>query len=92
MQVFTPGRPANVAHCALLDSVKTMDKAKQNAVLWFGEILQRRLYLELGYSSINQYAQQALGFSKTRTGDFLQMCKRLDRLPQVKNELADTHT
>jgi 5-methylcytosine-specific restriction endonuclease McrA len=89
MQNFAPGRSAKVAHASLLSAVKTMDQAKQNAVLWFGDILQRRLYLELGYSSINQYAQQSLGFSKTRTGDFLQMCKRLDRLPEVKKELAD---
>lgn len=88
MQIFTPGRPAQAAHAALLAAVKTMDQAQQNAVLWFGDILQRRLYLELGYSSINQYAQQGLGWSKTRTGDFLQLCRRLDKLPEVKHELA----
>ena len=58
-------------------------------LLWFGEILSRKLYQDLGYSSINQYAQQALGFSRTRTGDFLQLCRKLDKLPAIKREVAE---
>jgi 5-methylcytosine-specific restriction endonuclease McrA len=53
-------------------------------VLWFGDILDRQLYRELGFSSINQYAKMELGFSTSRTGDYLQLCRRLKKLPQVK--------
>ncbi|MEN8008688.1 MAG: HNH endonuclease, partial [Candidatus Krumholzibacteriota bacterium] len=42
------------------------------------------LFLELGYSSINQYAAVELGFSTSRTGDFIMLCRRLKKLPKVK--------
>ncbi len=47
------------------------------AVLWFGEIMRRGLYRKLGYSSINQYARTELKFSKTRTGDFIQLARKI---------------
>jgi 5-methylcytosine-specific restriction endonuclease McrA len=89
MHPFVPGQSAYAAHSALKTAVQTMDSAQQNAVLWFGEILSRKLYQDLGYSSINQYAQQALGFSRTRTGDFLHLCRKLDKLPAIKREVAE---
>ncbi len=89
MRPFVPGQSAHATHSALKAAVQTMDSAQQNAVLWFGEILSRKLYQDLGYSSINQYAQQALGFSRTRTGDFLQLCRKLDKLPAIKREVAE---
>lgn len=84
MTEFRTNQPASVAHAALKATVQTMEKAKQNAVLWFGDILERKLYCELGYSSINQYASQELGFSSSRTGDFLNICRKLEKLPKVK--------
>ena len=88
MTKFRPGQSAAAAHSALKSATKTMDQAHQNAVLWFGEIQERRLYRDLGFSSINQYAQQALGFSKTRTGDFVQLCGKLEKLPLIKEQVA----
>ena len=88
MTHYQPGLSAHATHSALKSAVKTMDAAHQNAVLWFGEILQRQLYRDLGYSSINQYAQVALGFSPSRTGDFLQLCRKLEKLPKVKDQVA----
>jgi 5-methylcytosine-specific restriction endonuclease McrA len=66
---FEHRKPAEFAHRALRKSLRAEENARQCAVLWFGEIMRRKLYRELGYSSINRYARQALGFSKTRTGD-----------------------
>jgi hypothetical protein len=51
--------------------------------LWFAEILKRRLFTELGYSSIYQYAAEELGFSSTRTGDFKRLAEKLEALPRV---------
>ena len=87
MTEFRSGQPASAAHTALKTALGAMEKAKQNAVLWFAEILDRKLYRELGYSSINQYAKQELGFSASRTGDFLSICRCLKRLPKVKSKL-----
>lgn len=81
---FEHRKPAKFAHRALVTSVRAEENARQCAVLWFGEIMKRRLYRELGYPSINQYARQALGFSKTRTGDYVRLVNKLEKLPAVK--------
>ncbi len=88
MLKYQPGQPADHVHTALKSALNTMEKAQQCAVLWFGEILERKLYRELGYSSINQYAKLELGFSSSRTGDFLQLCRKLKQLPRVKEKVA----
>ena len=85
---FEPRKSAKFAHQALVDSVRAEENARQCAVLWFGEIMRRRLYRELGFSSINRYAREALGFSKTRTGDFVQLVNKLEKLPAVKESVA----
>ena len=60
---FRPDQSAGQAHRALKQSVAIMDRAQHCAVLWFAEIWQRKLYRQLGYSSMNQYAAEELGFS-----------------------------
>ncbi len=88
MLKYHPGQSANHVHTALKSALQTMENAQQCAVLWFGEILERKLYRELGYGSINQYAKLELGFSSSRTGDFLQLCRKLKKLPRVKEKVA----
>lgn len=85
---FASNQSAARVHASLCQSLKAMESARQCAVLWFAEVMRRRLYEELGYSSINQYARQDLGFSKTRTGDFISLAQRLDRLPVVREAMA----
>jgi 5-methylcytosine-specific restriction endonuclease McrA len=87
MTEFTTGQSARVAHASIKSSLKTRDAAQQCAVLWFEEILERKLYKALGYSSINQYAKVALGFSKSHTGEFLQLCRTFKKLPKVKQKV-----
>ena len=85
---FEPHKPARFADAALKKSMHTMEQAQQSSVLWFGEIMGRRLYRKLGYSSINQYAHAELKFSKTRTGDFVQLARKLEQLPEVRKSVA----
>ena len=87
MREFTPGQSADVVHSSLKTAVRAMEKAQQNAVLWFGEVLDRKLYQELGYSSMNQYAEQELGFSKTKASDFMGICRKLKSLPKIEEGL-----
>ena len=68
---FQAGRCAGDAHESLLSTLQALDKAQHCAVLWFADIQNRRLYRELGYSSMRQYATRALKFSRSRCGDFL---------------------
>lgn len=84
---FQPDSSPFAANNAMKLSVKTMARARHCAVVWFADIVRRKLFRELGYSSIYQYAKIELGFSSTRTGDFLRLVKKLDGLPQLKQEL-----
>jgi hypothetical protein len=65
-----------------------MDDARQCAVLWFGEVMRRRLFRAFGHSSINQYAIRELGFSKSRTDDFVRLARKLEDLPVVREAVA----
>ncbi|MEN8008407.1 MAG: HNH endonuclease [Candidatus Krumholzibacteriota bacterium] len=87
MPEFRPGHSAGQAHQALKQSVEIMDRAQHCAVLWFGEIMKRRLFRNLGYSSMYQYASEELGFSTTRTGDFKRLAEKLEILPRVKEKV-----
>lgn len=88
MTEFQVGQSARIANKAIKSSLKTRDAAQQCAVLWFEDILERKLYRDLGYSSINQYAKCELGFSKSHTGEFLQLCRTFKTLPKVKQKVA----
>lgn len=85
---YRPNFQAEQAHDALSECIRIQDRARHCAVLWFAEIYQRGLYRELGFSSMNQYAAEALGFSHSRTGDFMRLTKKLDALPAIRDELA----
>jgi len=54
----------------------------------FQEILERKLFRDLGYSTINQYAREELKFSKSHTGEFLHLCRTFKKLPKVKQKVA----
>lgn len=85
---YVPDQPASRVHASLQQSLKIMDDAHQCAVLWFGEVMRRRLFRKFGHSSINQYAVQELGFSKSRTDDFIRLSRRLENLPAVRDAVA----
>jgi len=86
---FVSDQPAATVHTSLRQSLRAVEKAQQCAVLWFAEVMRRRLYREFDCSSINQYAMQKLGFSKSRTRDFVRLAGQLDKLPVVKKALSN---
>jgi hypothetical protein len=81
---FSPDLSAQAVHEQLVSSVSAFKQAEQAVVVWFAEMNRRGLYRELGYSSMRQYAVEALGFSETRAGDFLRLAGRLEELPQIR--------
>ena len=85
---FVPDQPAAQVHTSLRQSLRAVEKAQQCSVLWFAEIMRRRLYRDFDCSSINQYAMQKLGFSKSRTRDFVRLAGQLEILPAVKEALS----
>ncbi len=88
LAVFRSNQSAHQVDAALKQAVHTIEQAEHNAVLWFGEILRRKLYRKLGYSSINQYATVELKFSRSKTGDFIRLSKKLEELPAVRDSVA----
>ena len=86
---FVADQPAARCDRSLRRSLAALDHARQCSVLWFADIMARQLYRELGYATINQYARQRLGFSKSRCGDFIRLAQKLEALPRVKAAVAD---
>ncbi|PID81980.1 hypothetical protein CSB20_00150 [bacterium DOLZORAL124_64_63] len=86
---FVPDQSAAEVSACLKKAVRAMDQARHCAVLWFKEIVERELYKELGYGSVYQYAAVELEFSKTRTGDFLHLARKLEKLPRLKKEMEE---
>jgi 5-methylcytosine-specific restriction endonuclease McrA len=51
-------------------------------------MMHRKLYRELGYGSIQQYAAMELGFSPSKTSQFLRLSEGLERLPRLKQAMV----
>ncbi len=85
---FQPHQPAKKVDSHLKSALKIKDQAHQCSLQWFGEILNRKLYLELGFSSINQYARQELGFGNSKIGDYIKLTRKLEKLPNLKDALS----
>jgi hypothetical protein len=89
MPDFVADLPAAQVHTRLQAALDNLQEAEQNAVLWFADVVRRKLYGELGYSSIQQYAQEALGFSVSRTWQFLRLSDKLETLSELRQAVED---
>ena len=78
---------ANEVHVALKSALQSMAEAEQCAVTCFGEIMERKLYRELGFSSMKHYAEQELEFSPSRLGHFMRLCEALKKLPLMNEKI-----
>ena len=89
MTAYHPHLSAKAVDRNLREALEELRKAEKNSVLWFAEVMNRKLYRELGHSSIHQYAAQALGFQKAKTSQFIQLSRALEALPALKQSLAE---
>jgi hypothetical protein len=80
-------RTAPRLHADLLIALKELRQAEKNAMLLFAEILRRKLYRELGFSNIHLYSNDALGFSRTKTFQFIRLAQSLDHLPMLRKSI-----
>jgi 5-methylcytosine-specific restriction endonuclease McrA len=85
---FKSNQSAARVHESLRQSLQILESAQQCAVLWFAEIMKRRLYRDLGHATINQYAMGELGFSRSKTRDFIRLAGQLDKLPAVREAMS----
>jgi hypothetical protein len=84
MSEFVPNLPAAAVDAHLRAAVAELRRAEQNAVLWFAELMRRRLYRDCGYSSIHAYAEAVLSFGQAKTYQFIRLAEALDGLPELR--------
>ena len=88
MPAFVTGLPAAEVHSRLKDALVELQRAEKNALLWFSEIARRKLFRELGYSSLQMYATEALGFSQNKTRQFIRLAGVMEELPVLRKSVA----
>jgi len=71
----------------LKSALERLRAAEECAVLQFAEIMRRRLYRDLGFSSIHTYAESELGFSQSKTYHFIRLAESLGKLPRLRESL-----
>ena len=71
-------------HAQLQAALAELKRAEQHAVLLFARIMRHELYRELGYSSIQAYAADSLGFSPSKTSQFVRLAGVLESLPKLR--------
>jgi len=79
---------ASTLHQNLLAALSELARVEKRAVLLFAEIAEGRLYRELGYSSMLQYARVGLQFSDAKFYQFQRIGNSFTTLPEVKSALA----
>jgi HNH endonuclease len=72
----------------LKTAVADLNRAETNVILLFYEMNRRRLFRSIGCATIQQYAQQKLGFSKNKTYRFMRLVAELDRLPRLHRAVS----
>jgi hypothetical protein len=75
-------------HARLQRALGELQRAERNTVLWFSEVMRRELYRDLGYGSIYHYATEALGFSRSKTAQFIRLSQSLAGLPELRRAVA----
>ena len=88
MDAIAARQAARQAHQAMVSAVRDLERAEQNAVLRFAEILHLRYYRHLGFASIVHYATEALGFSRAKTAQFVRLAQDMKRLPALQQAVA----
>ncbi len=79
---------AATIHARLLAALRELRRAERNAVLLFAEVMRRELFKELGYATIQAYAAEALGFTPSKTSQFVRLAGALESLPRLRRSVA----
>ncbi len=88
MPSFVPGLPARQVDRCFARTVRESERVQRNLVLWFADLVRRRLYLELGYTSIYAYSSERHGFSRSRCAQLLRVVGSLEELPELRRSVA----
>ena len=84
MSEFLPDLPAAEVDRRLRASLTDLQHAEERAVRWFADMQHRRLYRDLGFGSMIQYAAVRLGFGRSKSYQFLRLAESLRTLPGLR--------
>ena len=79
---------AKKAHEKLLNLLEKMRNYEQSALLVFSEIMHQKLYEKLGYSSMHNYATEALKIPRSTAFHYINLSKKLETLPETRKAVA----
>jgi 5-methylcytosine-specific restriction endonuclease McrA len=88
MPAYEPNLPARQVHDRFSRTLREAESVRKNLVLWFADLYRRKLYLELGYTSVYAYTAERHGFSRSRCTQFIRLAESLSRLPALRESLA----
>ena len=80
---------ANALHETLLASRRAHRQAEHQLAVLLAEMADRRLYAELGYASVFDYADRVLDLPARQARDLIRIGRRLPELPTLAAALAD---
>ena len=80
---------AKKAHQKLINLLEQIRKCEHSALLLFSEMMHQKLYQELGYSSMLNYAISELKFSQSKAYGFIKMANDLEKLPETKKAVTE---
>jgi hypothetical protein len=75
---------AKNAHQKLISLLERIHKYEHSALLVFSEIMHQKLYEEMGYSSMHNYATEALKMPRSTAFHYISLTKKLEALPETK--------
>ncbi|MCP4143808.1 MAG: HNH endonuclease [bacterium] len=75
---------AKKAHQKLVILLEKMRRYEQSALLVFSEIMHQKLYEQLGYSSMHNYATDALKIPRSTAFQYISLTKKLETLPETR--------
>lgn len=80
--------PALNVHRSLKAAAAELVRAEKTVVTLFAEVLRRKIYRELGYGSMHLYATSELGFSASKTSQFIRLAEAMESLPKLKDAVG----
>ena len=75
---------AKKAHQKLINLLEQIRKCEHSALLLFSEMMHQKLYQELGYSSMYNYATDALKMPRSTAFHYISLTQKLEELPETK--------
>lgn len=80
---------AKALHQTLLANRRAHHQAEHQLAVRLAELADRRLYTELGYASVFDYADQALDLPRRQARDLIRIGRHLPELPELAQSMAE---